>query len=149
MICMLLSISLLFFNSDVIYIGSIHPFHLPLAKEALAAGKPVLCEKPLCMNARETMELIAYAKARNLFLMEAVWVRHFPIYEKLRQMLDDKIVGDVKNVIMSFGIPIGEKDRYDFLSDYNKKLKHILGYQIVLLLYYAIQVTKCSALLCK
>lgn len=99
-------------DADVIYIGTIHPYHLPLAKEALDAGKPVLCEKPLCMNARETAELIAYAKGKNLFLMEAIWVRHFPIYWKLRELLEqDKVVGDVKNLIMSFGIPIGMKDR--------------------------------------
>lgn len=101
-----------FINVDVIYIGSIHPYHLPLAKESLDAGKPVLCEKPLCMNARETRELIAYAKAKNLFLMEAIWVRHFPIYGKLKELLkEDNVVGDVKNLIMSAGIPIGEKDR--------------------------------------
>lgn len=95
----------------MIYIGSIHPLHLPLAKEALDAGKPVLCEKPLCINSRETAELLAYARRKNLFLMEAIWVRHFPIYAQLKKLLDDEVIGDVKNVIMSFGIPIGEKDR--------------------------------------
>ncbi|CAL8144675.1 unnamed protein product [Orchesella dallaii] len=95
---------------DVIYIGSIHPYHLPLAKQALDNGKPVLCEKPLCMNSKETTELIEYAKEKNLFLMEAIWVRHFPVYRKLKELLDQGAIGEAKNLIISFGIPIGDKD---------------------------------------
>ena len=56
--------------SDVVYVGSINPQHLSLAKLALDAGKPVLCEKPLCMNVKEAKELIAFAQSKNLFLME-------------------------------------------------------------------------------
>ena len=43
---------------------------MSLAKLALEAGKPVLCEKPLCVNVREVKELIAFAQSKNLFLME-------------------------------------------------------------------------------
>lgn len=56
--------------SDVVYIGTVHPFHLTLGKLALDNGKHVLCEKPLGVNTRETMELIGIARKKNLFLME-------------------------------------------------------------------------------
>ena len=59
---------------DVVYIGTIHPTHLSSAKKMLEAGKPVLCEKPLTMNAEETRAMIALAKEKILFLMEAVWM---------------------------------------------------------------------------
>ncbi|CAL8144825.1 unnamed protein product [Orchesella dallaii] len=101
---------------DVIYIGAIHPTHLPLGKAALDAGKPVLCEKPLCVNVRETKELLEYAKAKNLFFMEALWVRFFPAYQKLRELLSNKAIGDVTNVFVSFGVPLGDVDRCKLLN---------------------------------
>jgi len=66
---------------DVIYIGAINTVHLPLAKLYLNAGKAVLCEKPLCMNLKETQELVELARSKKLFLMEAVWSRCLPAYK--------------------------------------------------------------------
>ena len=71
-------------NVDVIYIGAINTNHLALAKMYLEAGKPVLCEKPLCMNVRETEELVNLARQRNVFLMEAIWSRCLPAYKVTR-----------------------------------------------------------------
>ncbi|ODM95224.1 Trans-1,2-dihydrobenzene-1,2-diol dehydrogenase [Orchesella cincta] len=101
---------------DVVYIGAIHPTHLPLGKAALDAGKPVLCEKPLCINVRETKELLEHAKAKNLFFMEALWVRFFPAYQKLKELLSTKAIGDVANVFISFGVPLGDVDRCKLLN---------------------------------
>jgi len=55
---------------DVVYIGSIHPEHLKLCKLALSNGKHVLCEKPLCVNTRETKEVIQDARVHKRFYME-------------------------------------------------------------------------------
>ena len=65
----------------MIYIGAINTVHLPLAKLYLNAGKAVLCEKPLCMNLKETQELVELARSKKLFLMEAVWSRCLPAYK--------------------------------------------------------------------
>ena len=65
----------------MIYIGAINTAHLNLAKMYLNAGKAVLCEKPLCMNVKETKELVDLARAKNVFLMEAVWSRCLPAYQ--------------------------------------------------------------------
>jgi predicted dehydrogenase len=59
---------------DVIYIGTPPTFHHQNAKEALLAGKHVLCEKPFTFDLEELDELIALAKSKNLFLMESVLV---------------------------------------------------------------------------
>jgi len=96
---------------DVVYIGAIHPQHLRLAKLALDNGKPVLCEKPLCMNVKETQELVEYAQSKKLFLMEAVWSRFFPAYQRLKEEIQKGTVGDIVQVIVSFGQPIEEIDR--------------------------------------
>lgn len=87
----------------MVYIGSIHPQHLPLAKLALSHGKHVLCEKPLAMNVRETKEILEFAKSKQLFLMEAVWSRFFPIYQEIRNQLENGSLGEVKHVLVTFG----------------------------------------------
>ncbi|KAM9113395.1 trans-1,2-dihydrobenzene-1,2-diol dehydrogenase [Pangshura tecta] len=57
-------------NVDVVYVGVIHPEHLPVGRLFLGAGKPVLLEKPLGMNAAEVRELAQLARSRGVFLME-------------------------------------------------------------------------------
>ena len=88
---------------DVVYIGTIHPAHLSAASKMLEAGKPVLCEKPLTMNAAETKTLIELARSKNLFLMEGVWMRYFPVMVELRRLLAAKSIGDVQYVNVTFG----------------------------------------------
>lgn len=55
---------------DVVYIGTPHALHSKNALDAINAGKHVLCEKPLTINAKETDALIAAAKAKDVYLME-------------------------------------------------------------------------------
>jgi len=88
---------------DVVYVGVIHPYHYQVVKTALSAGKAVLCEKPLGMNVRETEEMIQMAKDKGVFLMEATWSRFTPAYAKVRELLDNGSIGDVRAVESSFG----------------------------------------------
>ncbi|CAI9620713.1 unnamed protein product [Staurois parvus] len=67
-------------------------------------GKNVLCEKPLAMNLTEVNELISAARKHNVFLMEAFWSRFFPVYEKIRSLLNQKALGEVKIVRAEFGV---------------------------------------------
>ncbi|KAB0804934.1 hypothetical protein PPYR_01904 [Photinus pyralis] len=96
---------------DVVYIGSINPSHLTLSKLMLDHGKHVLCEKPLTMNKKETEELIGHAKAKGLFLMEAIWSRTFPIYDVLTEQIANGAIGDVLQVNVEFGFPLTSVDR--------------------------------------
>jgi predicted dehydrogenase len=64
---------------DVVYVASPHALHLEHARLAFAAGKPVLCEKALTLNARDAEEMIGLAGDRGLFLMEAMWMACHPV----------------------------------------------------------------------
>lgn len=88
---------------DVVYMGTIHPHHHPVGIVFLTAKKNVLCEKPLAMNLREVKELLAAAKANNVFLMEAVWTRFFPVSVEISRLLAQEAVGEVKLVRADFG----------------------------------------------
>ena len=62
---------------------------------ALRAGKHVLCEKPMALNAVEARAVVDEARARNLFFLQGVWSRFFPAYARLRQLIDDGSLGEV------------------------------------------------------
>ncbi len=88
---------------DVIYVATPHSCHKANTLLALSAGKAVLCEKPFTINAREAEQVITFARAKKLFLMEAMWTRCFPLMEKLRQLLASKTIGDVRMLTADFG----------------------------------------------
>ena len=69
----------------------------------LNAGKAVLCEKPFTVNAREAEEVIALARAKNVFLMEAMWTRFLPLMVKLREVLAAGAIGEVSQFIADLG----------------------------------------------
>lgn len=77
-----------FSDIHVFYVGTVHPNHHPVVRMLLEAGKNVLCEKPLAMNVKETKELVDLARSKKVFLMEGVWSRCTPAYEKLQELLD-------------------------------------------------------------
>ncbi|MBA3826720.1 MAG: Gfo/Idh/MocA family oxidoreductase [Ktedonobacterales bacterium] len=87
---------------DVIYVSTPHPFHKDNSLLCLAAGKAVLCEKPFMINASEAAEVITFARERQLFLMEAMWVRFLPIFVHLRDLLSAGAIGDIQVVHADF-----------------------------------------------
>src|SRR5690606_11766102 len=70
---------------DGVYVATPHRYHFANTMIALSAGKPVLCEKPLTVNAKESKELFKTAKEKKVFLMEALWTRFLPIYSVVRK----------------------------------------------------------------
>ena len=89
---------------DAVYIATTHNFHFENAKLCLEHGKHVLCEKPFTVNAAQTKELIALARAQNLFMMEAVWTRFLPAIGKLQELLAEGVIGEVRTVMADFSI---------------------------------------------
>ncbi|MCY4061189.1 MAG: Gfo/Idh/MocA family oxidoreductase [Chloroflexi bacterium] len=90
-------------NVDVAYIGTPNNYHLSQTLLCLKAGKHVLCEKPFAVNAKEAKVMIECAREKNLFLMDAFWTRYFPAMYKLRELLAEKVIGDVMLVTADFG----------------------------------------------
>lgn len=85
-----------------VYIATPHPFHAEPALTALAAGKAVLCEKPLTLNEATARQLIRASERHRAFLMEAVWTRFLPAYQQAKQWLNDGVIGGVRAVQSSF-----------------------------------------------
>ena len=88
---------------DIIYIGTPHTSHAEYAIRALEKGKAVLCEKPMTVNREEAERVINASRENNTFFMEAMWTRFLPAIRKVKEWLDDKLIGDVKMVESSFG----------------------------------------------
>ncbi|MCU1516253.1 MAG: Gfo/Idh/MocA family oxidoreductase [Pseudarthrobacter sp.] len=88
---------------DVVYIATPHAQHFEVAQRALQAGKHVLCEKPLTINAREAQELASLAGERKLFLMEAVWTRFLPATRRALELVRSGAIGTVRWVQADLG----------------------------------------------
>lgn len=96
---------------DVIYVATPHNAHLPCAELVLQAGKAVLVEKPLALNAGQARRLADVAAASGLFCMEALWTFFLPKFDVIRQVLDDGLLGTVHTVLADNGewFPAGHR----------------------------------------
>lgn len=88
---------------DIVYIAAPHSEHRTLALLAIAAGKHVLIEKPMGVNAAQAREIAAAARAAGVFAMEAMWSRFLPQTAVVAQLLADGALGDVLTVTADFG----------------------------------------------
>ncbi len=92
---------------DCVYIGTPHSFHKQNCLDAIKARKNVLCEKPFTMNSAEAEEVFAAAKAKGVFVMEAVWTRFFPAVKTLQKMLhEEQKIGRIIRMYCDFGLDI-------------------------------------------
>ncbi len=88
---------------DAVYIATPHPMHKSNSILCLEAHKAVLCEKPFTVNAPEAEQVIAEARRQQVFIMEAMWTRFIPVIAKLRELLGQGAVGEVRMVMADFG----------------------------------------------
>lgn len=88
---------------DVVYVATEHIAHLDCARTALLAGKPVLVEKPLAVNAAQAREIADLAGDRGLFCMEAFWTTALPKFDVVRQVLDSGMLGEIQTVMADNG----------------------------------------------
>lgn len=92
-------------NVEAVYIGTPHIAHKKNALDAIAAGKHVLVEKPFTLNAKDAREVFTAAKAKGVFVMEAVWTRFFPIVKQMKKALhEDKVIGDIHRTHSDYAI---------------------------------------------
>lgn len=88
---------------DVVYVATPHAAHHEATMTCLAGGKAVLVEKPCTLDLASTTELIETARARGLFLMEAMWMRTNPLILRVLELIADGAIGEVTHVRADFG----------------------------------------------
>jgi predicted dehydrogenase len=87
-------------NLDFIYVASPNSLHYSWARDALLAGRNVICEKPFTSTAAELEDLIALARGRGLFLFEALTTSHLPNYRRIKELMP--LIAPVKVMELNF-----------------------------------------------
>lgn len=101
---------------DCVYISLPNSMHAEWTEKALEAGKHVLCEKPLTPSVREAKRLFEVARLNDRILMEAFMYRHHPQTLRIRELIDEGVVGDLQVMRSSFNFKTANPStdvRYD------------------------------------
>lgn len=88
---------------DIVYVALHHNAHRAGALLALGAGKHVVVEKPLGLNAQEAVQIAGAAALRGLFCMEALWTFFLPKLDIVRRLLEDGVLGELRTVLADNG----------------------------------------------
>ncbi len=97
-------------GADFVYIGNINLVHYDYARQALEAGKHVILEKPMCVNAAQTRRLAQLAKEKGLYLFEALTFLHAPFFKHLAGALPK--LGPVRLVLCNYSKYSTRYDKY-------------------------------------
>jgi predicted dehydrogenase len=83
---------------DMAYIATPHPQHLDYALACVKNKIPVLCEKPITINALQCRKLIRIARQHNCFLMEGMWIRFLPSIEQVLSLVKSGKIGKIVSI---------------------------------------------------
>jgi len=99
---------------DVLYVATPHPQHRAVALAALRAGKAVLVEKAFTVTPGATREIAGLAAETGVFAMEAMWTRFQPAIVRMRELIAEGAVGQVRAVQVDLGVhnPLDPDDRF-------------------------------------
>lgn len=89
-------------ETDIVYVATPIGSHYENVKLCLEAGKHVLCEKALTRRAKEAEALYELARKKQLFLMEAMWSKCQPVFQKLMQWKREGAFGEIQGVDARF-----------------------------------------------
>lgn len=99
---------------EIAYIATPHPQHYEEIKWCLKNKIAVLCEKPIVLNHDQYVELLNLSKENNTFLMEGMWIRFLPVFQKLMDLVSEKKIGEIIHVKagMYFRAPRDKDNRF-------------------------------------
>ena len=97
---------------DAVYISLSNSQHLEWVTKSLEAGKHVLCEKPLGLNASETESMFACASRNNQHLVEAVWGRWHPRFSRMIEVVANGTLGNIEHIETAFTFTSEMTDNY-------------------------------------
>ena len=95
---------------DAIYVATPHSAHHDNVVLALNAGKPVLCEKPFAVNAKEAQAMVDAASRNSVALMEAMWARFLPHYAKVREIVESGVLGPILSIHADHGQRLADQE---------------------------------------
>ena len=97
---------------EVVYISLANHQHLEWVTKSLEAGKHVLCEKPLGLNAFEVQQMIECSKRCNRLLVEAVWTRWHPRFRRIVELVESGAIGEIKSIESQWGFKSEMTENY-------------------------------------
>ena len=103
---------------EVVHIATPNHLHYPMSKEALEAGKHVVCEKPLAMDTGGAEELVELAEKKGLVNAVHFNVRYYPLMNQVRQMIRNQDLGNIFAVHGSY-----LQDWLFLQTDYNWRME--------------------------
>lgn len=89
---------------DIVYISTPHTLHCENTLMCLEAGLPVLCEKPFAVNSFEVKKMITKSKEKGVLLIEAMWTAFLPSIKKVKNVINEGLIGKVELIRADFGI---------------------------------------------
>lgn len=92
---------------DLVYIATPNSSHCSNTVLALNNNRAVLCEKPFAMNLIEAKKMVKLAQDKKLLLVEAMWTKYFPGIKKVKELLDDKSLGEIITIQGDLSYPLG------------------------------------------
>lgn len=92
-------------NVDAIYIATPHTFHVDNTLAAVAAGKAVLCEKPITINSADCSRIATAARDCSVYVMEAMWTWFLPAIREAKRWVDEGRIGQLVQIKVDFGYP--------------------------------------------
>ncbi len=98
-------------NVDLVYIATPHTAHLENGKMCIDHKKPVLVEKPFCVNEAQAKELLDYAKEKKVFITEAIWTRYMPMRQTIMDVIESGMIGEPKLLTANLGYELTDKER--------------------------------------
>lgn len=96
---------------EMIYIATPHSHHAEQAIMCINAGKPVFVEKAFSYNSSSAREVLKLAEEKKVFCNEAMWIRFFPIYNKLLEFIKKGVIGTICHVTCNLGFDIKYSER--------------------------------------
>jgi predicted dehydrogenase len=98
---------------DIVYVATPQSRHESDVLLFLEGGMHVLCEKPFALNAQQAQRMVAEARRRGLFLMDAIWSRFLPTYRILVDLIGEGRIGEALLVEADFGfrMPVDPEHR--------------------------------------
>jgi predicted dehydrogenase len=110
---------------DVVHICTPNYLHFPMAKAALAAGKHVICEKPLATNSQESAELVSLASEKELTAIVNYNLRFYPLCQEARARIKEGEAGEIRLIHGAY-----LQDWLLLPTDWNWRLDPVLGGQL-------------------